>query len=355
MRLSAFRLARLAVLSAAFAAVSPLVRAAILSVHPTSGHGTHTSLATAISSASDGDVIYVAGSASSYGNISITKRLTIYGPGYFLDENLGLSGDTLPATVGTLSVSGSAAADTVISGLTIIGAAHLTADRVTLRRCRATSSVNIGQNSAGAYVRTSGITLLGCYLDGGFGYASLSSSGNTTSSYSTGTLISGCYIGGNLKLNAPLNSGTLRNCVIAHQNPSINTVDSFSNWVVRDSVFLGRPGNIADDSDFVAHNNVIADSTPPAPYTLAGSDNVILSDDTGVFLGTGSTDARWQLAAGSPAIGAGTGGSDCGMFANGYYVLSGIPSLPVIKSIDLPAEISNRADLRLSVEVRVQP
>lgn len=59
-----------------------------------------------------------------------------------------------------------------------------------------------------------------------------------------------------------------------------------------------------------------------------------------------STDAKYQLKAGSPAIGAGVGGVDCGMFATpttlppGYtaalapYKLSGIPNVPSIYQLD---------------------
>ena len=52
---------------------------------------------------------------------------------------------------------------------------------------------------------------------------------------------------------------------------------------------------------------------------------------TTVFVGTGSTDGQWQLSAGSPALGAGVDGVDCGMFGGDYpYKLSGLPSVPAI-------------------------
>jgi hypothetical protein len=44
-----------------------------------------------------------------------------------------------------------------------------------------------------------------------------------------------------------------------------------------------------------------------------------------------SSDGRYQLKAGSPAIGAGSNGEDCGMFGgNDPYVLSGLPAIPAI-------------------------
>ena len=48
-----------------------------------------------------------------------------------------------------------------------------------------------------------------------------------------------------------------------------------------------------------------------------------------VFLYTGSTDGQYQLKAGSPAIGAGNGGVNCGAYGGpNPYVLSGLPPVP---------------------------
>lgn len=52
-----------------------------------------------------------------------------------------------------------------------------------------------------------------------------------------------------------------------------------------------------------------------------------------VFVGiTGnSIDGQWQLKTGSPAIGAGFNGVDCGMFGGDFpYILSGLPPIPAI-------------------------
>ena len=46
-----------------------------------------SSITTAHSSAASGDTVYVAGSVNNYGSVTLTKKLTIIGPGYFLAEN----------------------------------------------------------------------------------------------------------------------------------------------------------------------------------------------------------------------------------------------------------------------------
>ena len=60
-----------------------------------------------------------------------------------------------------------------------------------------------------------------------------------------------------------------------------------------------------------------------------------------------STDGKWELKAGSPAIGAGSGGIDCGAYGGpAPYILSGIPMLPHIYEADVPASATSDPDCR---------
>lgn len=81
-----------------------------------------TDLPEAIAAASEGDIIYVAGSAEYYAQIStvrINKRLLIYGPGYLLGQNkLQNGGSTLPARVFDIHIE-EGGDGTLIAGLTI--------------------------------------------------------------------------------------------------------------------------------------------------------------------------------------------------------------------------------------------
>lgn len=62
----------------------------------------YTDLQDAIDNASEGDTIYVAGSFTPYGNISVNKQLTIFGDGYYI------TGDRKPTELGDVSfVNGS--------------------------------------------------------------------------------------------------------------------------------------------------------------------------------------------------------------------------------------------------------
>jgi len=75
---------------------------------------------------------------------------------------------------------------------------------------------------------------------------------------------------------------------------------------------------------------------------------------TTVFVGsTGqSTDGQWQLKEGSPAIGAGLSGEDCGMFGgNTPYHLSGLPNIPSIYKLSMPST-SNGNTLPVTISVK---
>ncbi len=64
-------------------------------------------------------------------------------------------------------------------------------------------------------------------------------------------------------------------------------------------------------------------------------------------------DKHYQLAVSSPAIGAGTGGTDCGIFGGSSpYVLSGQPSSPIITILNSATAGNTATPLNVSVTVR---
>jgi len=76
---------------------------------------------------------------------------------------------------------------------------------------------------------------------------------------------------------------------------------------------------------------------------------------TTVFVDSGSvsTDGDWQLRSGSPAIGAGLDGVDCGMFGGSTpYVLSGIPAIPSIYYFIAPGSASGAEGLQVEIKAR---
>ena len=66
-----------------------------------------------------------------------------------------------------------------------------------------------------------------------------------------------------------------------------------------------------------------------------------------------STDGKWQLKTGSPAIGAGINGVDCGVFGGvNPYVLSGIPALPHIYEAAISGTAYSNEGLSCTIKVK---
>ncbi len=77
---------------------SVLAKTWTVSNRPGSNFATLSS-AVASGSVLAGDTILVTGAATSYAGFTISKKLTIIGPGYFLGENTGLQADTNAAKI----------------------------------------------------------------------------------------------------------------------------------------------------------------------------------------------------------------------------------------------------------------
>jgi hypothetical protein len=116
--------------------------------------GQYTTLSAAITASSPGDSIYISGSNTSYGSVTINKRLTIFGTGYNPAKQI-----PLVSTVGTITldtvISVSGASGTRIYGITSsnltdnYGAKNVTVERVYFNG----SSVTLAANTSGFILR----------------------------------------------------------------------------------------------------------------------------------------------------------------------------------------------------------
>lgn len=77
----------------------------------------YTTIQDALAAADNGDIILVEGSPTPYaGAITLTKQVTIQGPGYFLDQNAGLQANVNEATLGTIAF-GAGSSGSILRGL----------------------------------------------------------------------------------------------------------------------------------------------------------------------------------------------------------------------------------------------
>lgn len=95
-----------------------------------------------------------------------------------------------------------------------------------------------------------------------------------------------------------------------------------------------------------SYNN-IGNSTQ-FPATDGNLQNVNM---TALFVDLANND--YHLAANSPAIGAGHNGTDCGVYGGDLgFVDKGIPGLPYIYFLDVPAVASKKEGLKVTVKAK---
>ncbi len=341
----------LLVLSALF--LSLQTQAKVWRINNTPGvNANFTTVVAALASASvvNDDTLYVEGSSTNYAGFNLNKRLVIIGTGYFLsgaNSNAGLQANTNSSDFG----GGYIIFDSTASGSVLLGLDNF--------------YMAIGPVLGSA---TDNITITRC-LFGGLG----TYYGISPNTKMAGWKINKNYINGQLGTNTLVyQDWDISNNIFTGAIDFSNTGNT--NIVVRNNVFRTTitlyntyfANNILGSGGFnvinvTAKNNIaIGAPTGFTPY-VGTNNNVNNQTDAVVFQGlTGnSTDGQWRLKAGSPAIGAGlTIGAvispDCGAFGGpDPYKLSGIPNIPTIYSLTVPASIpAGTATMNITVSTK---
>ena len=287
-----------------------------------------------------GDTLYVAGSTTVYfGNINVTKRLVIIGPGFFLDENTQLSGATISAKLPVI-VWQPGSEGSVLTGFE------------TLHHQISTDSITITRN----YLNHTGFSAI--YFSG---------SGPISNVVITQNYVVNNYFGGatiNTKPGQILSNVIVSNNYFSNENTSSDLAMDLNNVSVTNNVIEGSitmtasilennimiGGTFTDDGENQVRNN-LADGTQ-----FGDQDNNLSNVDAAtIFIGSGTTDGQWQLAVGSLAIGAGVGGVDAGMYGGpSAFVPSGLPSIPVIEFLSVPTTGSQSSGLKIHIKARGQ-
>lgn len=308
---------------------------------------TFKTLQEAYNGAANGDTIYLLPSTSTYGLLSPTgaiKKLTILGNGYFLDQNV------LPQTQANkgTSIIGQVTFDVGLSGSKLMGI-----------------------NSTGPIIisNASDITIARNYLS----YAA-SSQINITGTSSRRIVISQNYMRATnhgvyytVGVSNAQDVLLINNCFLSgstgYAGPVISIGSGITNVSVVNNVIQGKI--VGGDASF--YNNILIDGPVSGGASYfnnlcngtqfpSGNGNIQNVNMTTVFQGltNNSTDGQWRLAAGSPAIGAGYGGVDCGMFGGDFpYVLSGLPPVPNVYSVTVPSQIST-GTTSMNVTVKIK-
>lgn len=293
----------------------------------------YSTIQDAITAAVNGDIILVEGSPTTYtGVTTINKQVTIQGPGYFLDENNGLQANSNPASMGGFSFA-AGSAGSIVRGMKIIGGITINTSNITISNNQLVGvDMNTGANN---------IIISGNYATG-----IIRSFSNMTN-----LLVSNNYLGGGISFSLSVTVlGVVTNNIVAVGGTNYY----LENSIITNNIFLATGTAIGETLNSTIQNNVFVS----VAQTDADATNVFGATASSLFVGlTGNTtDTQWELKAGSPAIGAGAGGTDCGMYAgnNTQYKISGIyTGQPTITSFTSPGTVPVNGVLNVKVSAKV--
>ncbi|MEA3460768.1 MAG: hypothetical protein U9R49_02740 [Bacteroidota bacterium] len=293
-----------------------------------------TILQAAVTAASNNDTIYVEGSATEYEGATINKPLTIVGPGFFLNENPKTQANNVEATFNSdiAFTSGS-------EGSTIMG-------------CRFLNGTDLN-------ISVSDISVIRNYL---YNLAFIGTSNNILvlqnyvrlSIVATGGVITNAIISNNI-IQGQIDSEATSGPLIVANNVCFTTNWAFPidvhNAVIQNNILIGEYATIYENTGNTISYNIMAEDGTDANGNQYNIDmDLVFADFDGTL--QLSTDGKWELKAGSPALAAGSGGVDCGAFGGPTpYVLSGIPGLPHIYEADVPATATTDSGLPVTIKV----
>jgi hypothetical protein len=294
--------------------------------------------------AAAGDTIYVDGTGEnlSYGAATITKKLIIIGPGYFLNENDSTQANKIYARLYSMVIE-SSAAGTEVYGLYFHysgNAAHLTvkASNVLISR---NLFLQHGYNIIYINGNIQNVTITQNYA-----FQIHNNSGTASNIFIANNFIgdrldmqntsSGIFINNVVRYHIHAYNSIIKNNIIYSGGSSVVVSESYSGNTIKNNLYVGNLGSTGNSTNKANVNMV------EVFVDFAGNQGY-------------STDGRWQLKPGGPASGAGENGIDCGMFGGSApYVLSGLPPVPRIYEAVIPTSGSSVSGLPVIIKVKAQ-
>lgn len=300
------------------------------------------------------DTLYLEGSASGYGDVDVNKPIIIIGAGYFLEENDSTQSNRLPSVINEVDFrsgsEGSLIMGCMFTSGESVGNIQIRTSNITIARNLVLVNGFYTSNIFGIYIgydNLNDIIIEDNYIDVHSTYSSGTSHGIYSNKSGLNILIRNNYIRGTSveTIDYAINlSGNLNNSFVIKNN-----VIS-ANVLTNDGMYMN---NILIEGDVSGINNYYFNNLCNSIQFGSSNNNQENVDMTTVFVDyLLKVDNGLQLKAGSPAIGAGFNGEDCGMFGGSTpYKLSGMPPIPAIFTIEqtgignssLPIEVNLKA------------
>lgn len=283
----------------------------------------YSSISDAISAAEEGDTIMVDGSNTTYGNITITKRVVLIGPGYLLSDNGVIAEGSPSAKLVTVASNYNQAAGSIIMGFDISSSVTLAQPNMVVTRCRVAGNISINTSASNCIIHQN-------YITGG----SVACSSTSSTAY------------------AP--SAQITNNIFTRRADDVGNINRFTDSYIAYNTMIGTTTNIHYGQETNLTGCTIENNIFFRLGNISGNtytNNLALADGSGeVFANAGSdkavkdvSDARADEFAGK------------GAFAgNDPYVISGIPAGPYISDITVPTSVEQGQTLKVNVKLGVQ-
>ncbi|MDP3912341.1 MAG: hypothetical protein Q8R96_01195 [Bacteroidota bacterium] len=314
--------------------------------------------AVAWNSVANSDTLHIEGSQFNYAAGTITKKLMIIGPGFFLGDNPQTSNDLSDAKVTRLNFNagseGSFAigVNIVVGTNTADGYIQIAADNITIQRCKIDRSVYFSVSGG------SGIQLA-----------------TIVQNYFPDTYVTNALLVTNTFYVPPVvlifNHNICKKTLVWQNSNGPWEITQCKNNIFDGSDNLATPNLRFTTTDF-SNNilmpvNAIAEITA-APGVIAynvgtqgtqfgtANNNLVVPDITSLFVKGTSKDGYYQIESGSQAFQNGSDGTDRGSFGGAIrssrYTLSGLAPVPVVYEATTPGVVSPTTGLTVTIKAR---
>ncbi|MEP6466535.1 MAG: hypothetical protein ABJB05_09520 [Parafilimonas sp.] len=303
-----------------------------VSNNPTSP-GQYKDLQTAIDAAKAGDILLVSGSSIDYGQVTINKRLTIYGQGYDPRKDVAF-----PTSISSILLNNNLVNDTA-SGSAIYG-------------CTVSSFYVAFNGDPSTYVNN--ITVKRNTIS----YISADGSGWVISDNIITSQINvdgaNCLIKNNVFTGSYIYNDNLHPNLIITNNNFTSTVNlQVSNAIVSNNIFYYKSSSVVNFAyggnaiNTVFNNNIYYNNSNTNPFNIGqtnntGTGNINNKNPKYISYDLTTTEVtrndNLQLQTSSPAKNAGTDGKDIGGYGGATpmkYPLSGEPAIPQVKTMNI--------------------
>lgn len=302
-------------------------------------------------SATNGDTVYVEGATPVYTGATITKKLVIVGPGYFLNENPNTSNDILEAKLDNISFNTGSAGSKLI-GVYVNGfyGIIINASDVLIKRCRIDKSITLDDNITDIavlqnYFSNTDNNANSAIIPNFYGFPTDFVFNNNICKK---TLL---LVSANTTRNALECKNNVFDCPAINGSPSIKmNVSSFQNNILKTAA---ATVDINNGTNLNVSYNISASNT--GQFGTANQNKVVTNMAT-LFVASGTSDGKYKLKTGSPGSNNGSDGTDRGVFggvaAGSRYTLSGLAPIPVIYGITTSGVASPSSGLTVTINAK---